>query len=324
MEPVPEEMTQPDLDETRGPSRVLMVLGVLVALMLALAGAAVLYSSIEPQNRAADTRSISVAQLQPAETETLEDANARAAADRVLAESLTRQASQTQAALAAAESNVGLAPSVPVSLPAPAPASETPPPAATQVAALPPSSVVETPPVDALPTATVPLPAPAAAAAAPAANLPAAPRPLVQEAVKPPDPEKIGAPAAPLAPAPSAAPAASATPAAPAAPAAPFAPAAPSPTVSTTPEEANRMLTRASVMIQQGDIASARLMLDRLVRANDGRAMYLLAETFDPKMLVQWNVRGIKPDTARARALYGEAIKAGISEARDRLIALGN
>jgi hypothetical protein len=272
MEPVPEEMTQPDLDETRGPSRVLMVLGVLVALMLALAGAAVLYSSIEPQNRAADTRSISVAQLQPAETETLEDANARAAADRVLAESLTRQASQTQAALAAAESNVGLAPSVPVSLPAPAPASETPPPAATQVAALPPSSVVETPPVDALPTATVPLPAPAA----------------------------------------------------PAAPAAPFAPAAPSPTVSTTPEEANRMLTRASVMIQQGDIASARLMLDRLVRANDGRAMYLLAETFDPKMLVQWNVRGIKPDTARARALYGEAIKAGISEARDRLIALGN
>ncbi len=311
MEPVPEEMTQADLDRTRGPSRVLMVLGVLVALMLALAGAAVLYSSIEPQNHAADTRSISVAQLQPAETETAEDANARAAADRVLAESLTRQASQTQAALAAADGNV--AASLAVAPPAPAPASEPPPPAATQLAALSPRAVVETPPVDVMPTATVPLPPPTTAApVAPAANLPAAPRSLVQEAVKAPDAEKIGAPAAPAAPV------------APAAPPAAAVPAAAGPAVSMSPEEATRMLTRASVMIQQGDIASARLMLDRLARASDGRAMYLLAKTFDPKMLAQWNVRGIKPDTARAKFLYGEAVKAGISEARDRLIALDN
>jgi hypothetical protein len=263
--------------------------------MLALAGAAVLYSSIEPQNRATDTRSISVAQLQPVESETAEDASARAAADRVLAESLTRQANQTQAALAAAESTVAVAPPVPVAPPLPSPAAPTDPSpqATTQITALAPSVVVETPPVDALPTATVP---PPAAAPAP----PAVPRPTSVETLKAPEPEKLAVP--------------------PAVTAAPVS----APVVSLKPEEATRMLTRAAVMIQQGDIASARLMLDRPVRAGDGRAMYLLAQTFDPKMLAQWNVRGIKPDTSRAKALYADAVKAGISEARDRLLALGN
>jgi hypothetical protein len=291
MEPIPEEVRHVDVEPSGGPSRVLMVLGVLVALMLALAGAAVLYRSIEPQNRASDTRSISVAQLQPGESESAEDASARAAADRVLAESLTRQANQTQAALSAVEGTAGVAPTNPAAPPVPSPATTADPlpPAATQVAALPPAAIVETPPVDATPTATV---------AAPAAA--ALPRPASVETPKAPEPEKVVAPPVVLDP-----------------------PAA-APLVSVKPEEAARLLTRATVMIQQGDIASARLLLDRLIRAGDGRAIYLLAETFDPKMLTQWNVRGIKPDTGRAKALYGDAIKAGIGEARDRLLALGN
>jgi TPR repeat protein len=102
----------------------------------------------------------------------------------------------------------------------------------------------------------------------------------------------------------------------------PPAPVAPAPTISA--EENRRLLAKAASMIQQGDIASARLVLDRLTRFGDARAAFALAETFDPKMLAQWNVRGIRPDPTRAKTYYTQAARAGIGEARDRLSELGD
>jgi hypothetical protein len=87
-------------------------------------------------------------------------------------------------------------------------------------------------------------------------------------------------------------------------------------------EEMQQLRARALSMIQQGDITSARLVLTRLAQFGDARAVFTLAETFDPKMLAQWNVLGIVPDPTRAKTYYSQAAKAGIVEARGRLAEL--
>jgi hypothetical protein len=74
--------------------------------------------------------------------------------------------------------------------------------------------------------------------------------------------------------------------------------------------------------IRRGDIAGARVILARLDRAGNRQATLTLAETYDPALLAQWNVRGIKPDPAKAAELYQRAIDGGVSAARARLNAL--
>jgi hypothetical protein len=96
-------------------------------------------------------------------------------------------------------------------------------------------------------------------------------------------------------------------------------PAAPEATDRLAADDADRMTKRAARLTESGDIAAARALLERPARAGFGPALYKLAETYDPRMLAQWGVRGIKGDPAKARDLYTKALQGGVVEARDRL-----
>jgi hypothetical protein len=307
--------------DDRNPSRAFMIVGVFVALVLALAGAAVLYVYLQPQMRMAENRSMSVSQMQPAQLvdatpDTADEANARAAADRLLAESLNRQATQISQAT---QPQQVTAPAAQAATPDPAPAAQaaTPDPAPAPLAAAI-TPTVATPYVDAANvTATSPAAAAAQSVADAATTEPqstgstqvtsatqvALLQPKAEASVQKndiPAPPPVEVPKVEVAP-----------------------PVAPAP-ATLSADETRRLLGRAAVMIQQGDIASARLILDRLARFGDARAAFALAETFDQRMLAQWNVRGIKGDPTRAKTFYSQAARAGIGEARDRLTELGN
>lgn len=87
-------------------------------------------------------------------------------------------------------------------------------------------------------------------------------------------------------------------------------------------EEAQRLAARATNLLKAGDIAGARLLLARASSSGEARGTFLLAETYDPKVLARWNVRGIKADPEKAKALYRQAADAGLVEARGRIEAL--
>ena len=87
-------------------------------------------------------------------------------------------------------------------------------------------------------------------------------------------------------------------------------------------DDQREMMARIATMVRQGDIAGARLILTRLDRIGNSRATFALAQTYDPVMLSQWKVFGIKPDGEKAVALYRRAIAGGVDAAREHLAAL--
>ena len=95
------------------------------------------------------------------------------------------------------------------------------------------------------------------------------------------------------------------------------------PVISGTPaDEQQTMLERVASMIRIGDIAGARLILGRLDRLGNPRATFALAQTFDPIVLAQWKVLGIKAEAEKALELYRRAMEGGVGAARERLAAL--
>jgi septal ring factor EnvC (AmiA/AmiB activator) len=92
-----------------------------------------------------------------------------------------------------------------------------------------------------------------------------------------------------------------------------------------TPEnaaQAARLVVRASVLLGQGDISSARSMLERAADTGSAQASFKLAETYDPLILRKWGTYGTRGDAAKARDLYAKAQAGGIKEATERLDAL--
>jgi hypothetical protein len=87
-------------------------------------------------------------------------------------------------------------------------------------------------------------------------------------------------------------------------------------------EETKERMNRAVVMIRQGDIAGARVLLSRLARSGDSFAAFALAQTYDPTMLKKWGVLGIKADADQAQKFYQQALEGGIDAARGRLADL--
>jgi hypothetical protein len=83
-----------------------------------------------------------------------------------------------------------------------------------------------------------------------------------------------------------------------------------------------RLNSKAAQALRDGDIYGARLVLERAIAAGDSDALLTLAETYDPKSLARMNVKSVKADPARARALYTLAIDRGVGAARARLDAL--
>jgi hypothetical protein len=96
---------------------------------------------------------------------------------------------------------------------------------------------------------------------------------------------------------------------------------------SATREEAGkpnvtRLMARANQLLAMGDVAAARIVLDRAAELGDTQALFALAETYDPFSLSAWGTLGTQADAAKAQELYAKALAAGIQKARDRIDAL--
>jgi hypothetical protein len=92
-------------------------------------------------------------------------------------------------------------------------------------------------------------------------------------------------------------------------------------TVASAAEEA-RLIARAESLIGQGDVAAARRFLERAVEGQSARAAFLLAETYDARILRTLQVYGVRGDTHRALELYKMALDGGIDKAKERMSAL--
>lgn len=84
------------------------------------------------------------------------------------------------------------------------------------------------------------------------------------------------------------------------------------------------LLKRANGLIAIGDIASARLLLERAADAQEAGAALLLAQTYDPAVLGTPDARSITPDPAKARDWYRKAARFGSQDAQLRLSQMQN
>jgi len=86
--------------------------------------------------------------------------------------------------------------------------------------------------------------------------------------------------------------------------------------------ELARLISRASLLLSQGNIGTARIVLERATETGSAPALFALAETYDPNTLAAWGTFGTQGDVAKARELYAKAFASGVQEAGDRLNAL--
>jgi hypothetical protein len=89
------------------------------------------------------------------------------------------------------------------------------------------------------------------------------------------------------------------------------------------PTHINELCRRGEALLAAGDIAAARLFLERAARAGNPRAVFVLGTTYDPAVLKYLGVRGVPPDVARARNWYEKAKELGYPEAPRLLGSLG-
>jgi hypothetical protein len=97
-------------------------------------------------------------------------------------------------------------------------------------------------------------------------------------------------------------------------------------------EETADLIGRGEKFIKAGELASARLVLQRAAEAGDQRAALMLAGTFDPIVLEKIGIqgfapdiiRGFAPDIALARTWYERAKEFGSREAVRRLQMLAS
>jgi hypothetical protein len=98
------------------------------------------------------------------------------------------------------------------------------------------------------------------------------------------------------------------------------------PPISPTPaqrqldrEEITVLLKRGKDLIANGDLAAARLVLQRAAEANDAEAALALGATYDPFVLRELKVYGFTADATVARAWYEKAKVFGSGAASRRL-----
>jgi hypothetical protein len=89
---------------------------------------------------------------------------------------------------------------------------------------------------------------------------------------------------------------------------------------STVDEQ--RLLARANALLRQVDISGARLLLEYALERGSARAAFMLAETYDARVLRSWRANGISGDRTKARELYERAQAGGIEDAKERIETL--
>jgi hypothetical protein len=87
-------------------------------------------------------------------------------------------------------------------------------------------------------------------------------------------------------------------------------------------DELAALMTRAKGLLAAGDIAPARLLLERAADAQEPNAALMLAQTYDPAVLGRQDIRNITPDPAQARIWYQRAAQLGSADAQRRLSQL--
>ena len=96
----------------------------------------------------------------------------------------------------------------------------------------------------------------------------------------------------------------------------------PSTTEKKTDPELVRLMGRANELLAQGNINGARTALERAVEMGSARASFMIAETYDPRVLSGWKTFGTRGDVSKAREFYAKAAAGGIEEAKERLASL--
>jgi hypothetical protein len=100
----------------------------------------------------------------------------------------------------------------------------------------------------------------------------------------------------------------------------PQAPPAVSPPVRSLDRDEIAMLyRRGEQLIQQGDIAAARLMFGRAAEVGDARSALALGASYDPEVLRKLGVLGVAANATLAREWYAKASSFGSSEAALRI-----
>jgi TPR repeat protein len=98
----------------------------------------------------------------------------------------------------------------------------------------------------------------------------------------------------------------------------------PPPARRLNPDELASLLKRAKGLLAIGDIASARLLLERAADAQEASAALMLARTYDPAVLGTPDARSVTPDPAQARIWYRKAAEFGSQDAQQRLAQMQN
>jgi hypothetical protein len=101
-------------------------------------------------------------------------------------------------------------------------------------------------------------------------------------------------------------------------------PALPEPARTLDADTLTGLMARARGLIGVGDIAAARLLLERAAHAKDATAALLLAQTYDPAVLGTSDARSVTADATAARDWYQRAASLGSTGARQRLDQLSN
>jgi hypothetical protein len=84
------------------------------------------------------------------------------------------------------------------------------------------------------------------------------------------------------------------------------------------------LLERAKRLLDEGDIAAARLLLQHLAERGQSDAAYELARTFDQDVLSALGARGMDADPVRAQGWYEQASQKGNAKAAERLKILAS
>jgi hypothetical protein len=92
--------------------------------------------------------------------------------------------------------------------------------------------------------------------------------------------------------------------------------------VSLPLADEQRLLARATALLGQADISGARPLLRHALERGSARAAFMLAETYDARVLQSWRSNGISGDRTKARELYERAQAGGIEDAKERIEAL--
>jgi TPR repeat protein len=91
---------------------------------------------------------------------------------------------------------------------------------------------------------------------------------------------------------------------------------------ATPPAATQGLVARARARLALGDVAGARLYLERAVELGDGSAALMLGSSYDTAWLAAQGVQGVTADPERARTYFERARELGAAEAVARLRAL--